>query len=372
MKLSIDFGALRIAVAPMGDYQSNFGLGNHLDPLQEIETFVKKVRPSEIEIELGFVVHEGSPVRLYIEDHSHRFEDAVAQRSFRNKVHVVDCTTLKNMRSVGRFERYVVTNKLDECLTISGVTNDGRSESDDVKLDVCKNCLKQLNYRGANLECGKGRQKIVDDFSMLEFLETYSTVFKALPKRRAGDGTSSGYTEDWPAISRELRLNKGYTCEHCKVDMAEHRDLCHVHHINGVKSDNAKRNLAVLCLDCHRKQPHHDGMWVSAKHMSTIRQLRRDADTATASSWKEAYSLVDSAGRDTLALFESKGFPLPVIGLEIMLHDQVAGELEIAWLETRVGVWKSTEDAEAAKRAGWVTCSLFEVADSWRELKEQF
>jgi hypothetical protein len=38
------------------------------------------------------------------------------------------------------------------------------------------------------------------------------------------------------------------------------KDLLHVHHINGVKSDNSEMNLRVLCQYCHGEQPNHEHM----------------------------------------------------------------------------------------------------------------
>ena len=369
MKLHVDLSPLHEAVAPMRNYKVKFELDKQLGDLPEIEIFVEKIRPSDIQFENGFVVHKGSPVRLYIEDHGNSYEDALSDRESRRKVHVVDCKTLQKMRAEGRFERYVVTNKLDDCLTISGQRYDGRNDSAEVELDVCKMCLNQLNYQGATLGTTQNRQSIVDNFSITEFLETYSTLFNALPKRRAGDGSSNGYTADWPNISRELRIRRGYRCESCSVDLAEHRKLCHVHHKNGVKTENCEENLAVLCIDCHRKQPHHATMWVSAAQMKIIRQLRREAEVALIQSWDEAFELVDTAGRDALDLFKSKDFPLPVIGYEIMHGSRVAGELEFAWPVKKVGVSKTSEDSEAAKKNDWKIFELFDVVRSLRDIR---
>ncbi|WP_107818437.1 HNH endonuclease [Nitrosomonas eutropha] len=51
-------------------------------------------------------------------------------------------------------------------------------------------------------------------------------------------------------------------CQSCRSDFSapSKRKWLHVHHINGLKHDNNKSNLAVLCISCHAQQPNHEHM----------------------------------------------------------------------------------------------------------------
>lgn len=50
--------------------------------------------------------------------------------------------------------------------------------------------------------------------------------------------------------------------------------LIHCHHINGVKSDNRRENLQVVCAECHSEKPDHGHMTVTLHNRQHLAQLR--------------------------------------------------------------------------------------------------
>lgn len=67
-------------------------------------------------------------------------------------------------------------------------------------------------------------------------------------------GSASGYTPDWPQLTRERKIAAGYRCSKCSLLVLERWEyLLHTHHMNGDKSDNHLGNLMVVCVDCHDK-----------------------------------------------------------------------------------------------------------------------
>ena len=67
------------------------------------------------------------------------------------------------------------------------------------------------------------------------------------------------YSEDYEELSLQFRKNNNWTCQKCGIKLKpEHHHFLHVHHINGVKSDNKPTNLMCLCIKCHSEQPDHD------------------------------------------------------------------------------------------------------------------
>jgi hypothetical protein len=61
------------------------------------------------------------------------------------------------------------------------------------------------------------------------------------------------YSGDWSSVSFALKQKRGWTCEMCRFTLLN-SGLIHVHHLNGVKTDNSVANLQVLCALCHGRK----------------------------------------------------------------------------------------------------------------------
>ena len=368
MKLTVDFSELHAAVALMG--ADKLDVGNPLqttisaiDPIDiALSSEGLEVHIDDVEIQSGMLAFKGRQVLLYIQDHGTRVQEVLADGIKGNRFHVADCTTLKNMRAAGRFQRYVATNNIKGVFQISGSDYyTGQAEGGAARLRVCKNCLIKLNYKGYTQS---NRTKIFDTFSLTEFFETYSSFFPYMPKRMAGDNDSL-YTEDWPQLSARLKALKDYVCESCQVDLSDHKQLLHVHHRNGVKTDNSAAKLQALCADCHRKQPLHDWMFVKHSDAQLINRLRRlQNKTHKRISWDQAFQFADPGVHGVLHLARAKGMQPPWIGYEINdLNLGVVAELELAWPGRRLGVAIADQDVIAAQKKGWRVCSMIEALE---------
>ena len=172
------------------------------------------------------------------------------------------CTTLMKMREKGKIDRYFASQNMDGEFTVDAYV-DERNRNSEIKetiskLKVCKNCLKELQYKGCTTE----RPVPVDiwhGFDIPDFFENYPKAHFKKPKFDKHTYKGSDYTSDFPIIRRELLEKRNYCCERCKVNLSQMnlRKLLHVHHKNSVKSDNSLKNLEVLCIDCHANEHAH-------------------------------------------------------------------------------------------------------------------
>ncbi|CAH1520874.1 HNH endonuclease [Vibrio owensii] len=353
MKLTLNLHSLMRAIEIMEPERSGkFTLELHETHIDKITAELEKgkdVELKDVEIESGLLSYKGRHVTLYIKANgtSARF-------------HVSDCSTLQSMRANGRFERYVVTNSTSGEFVVD--TGHGETKA---KLKVCQNCLRKLNYKGCNTTTNI--TSIVQNFNMAEFFATYSSFFPHMPSRRA-ETAESGYSDDWSKISSHYRVEKNFECEECKVNMRAHRALLHVHHINGVKSDNRPSNLRSLCIDCHSKQPMHEHMALSHRERQTINDLRKQQGLLDdLGEWKELFDYSDPGVHGVLHACRQAYLKLPDINY--FVEDSFGGlaaRLELAWPKHKFGVAVSMNDIEDANSNGWQVVGINDFLENYK------
>ena len=281
MKLNLEFREFRALKAQIGARESLWRMSRAV--LNERQTLIaeleegKEIPLEEVEAKFGGLLsYKGESVVLYIrdtrQDKSTLLHDIEKSRRF----HVFECQTLQEMRSKGRFERYVVTTRRDGKFLVEATDRMTRLvEEIEAPLAVCKNCLYELDWKDyARLN----RPEVVwEKFSLQDFFAEFATFFASKPQYSDETAPQGGYAKNWLQIATKIKEQRNWQCEGtgCRVKLADHRSLLHAHHKNGVISDNQPSNIEVLCILCHSKQPFHEWMKPSITDRLQIESLRR-------------------------------------------------------------------------------------------------
>lgn len=194
------------------------------------------------------------------------------------RFHISDCKTLERMRAGGRFNRYVSATKKTGDFTVrpQDPMTGQRGDDMDAKLMVCKDCLRKLNYDDYLNASARGRRRdeIVDNFELEKFFEIYKSIFRCKPLYTNETYPSGDYTDNWARISREYREYRNWTCECCNANFMGNEGLLHAHHKDGIRANNRYSNLRALCIECHKRQPMHQHMRLTATEKLRIQQIR--------------------------------------------------------------------------------------------------
>lgn len=128
-------------------------------------------------------------------------------------------------------------------------------------LDLCKNCIRLLHSNQPNFA--------LTDFDLDSFLNSQVDIenFTGLTFTSDFDLIPNVYSESWPKISRSLKDQRNWICEHCKIDLSAHQKFLHCHHKDQHKGHNAMWNLEALCIRCHAKQHPNNGHITGSKDL---------------------------------------------------------------------------------------------------------
>jgi hypothetical protein len=222
----------------------------------------------------GTLLYKDRRVLLYIRDiqqYGGNYSDP--------RFHFSDCDTLRFMRGNLRFARFVIASRDDGLFQLHYIDSDRRM---DRRLDVCQNCLDRLKYRGFQRGMPpEVRRAAVQGFSIPEFFIAYpKTLHYSVPTHTDQTAPTNEYSRDFSQVSRAYRVKIGWVCETCGMPLSNElmRRYLHVHHINGLKNENADANLKAVCVHCHALEPSHG-------HITAMRQYREFE--ATWQGWRK-------------------------------------------------------------------------------------
>lgn len=198
----------------------------------------------------GTFTWKGQKVIVYIKDQwvSSYGEERVY------KYHISNCSTLIQMRSQGRFKRYVISNRHDGFFEVILRSSYG-TEKATKNLNICKNCISTMQSHYPK----KTNFFNYINFDLKVFLNQYYTKINPLPHYNSYNAPENIYPENWKDISLKYRVYRNWKCEKCGKDCSKNKSNLHSHHI-GPKHDSSWSNLKALCKQCHKLEPGHQHM----------------------------------------------------------------------------------------------------------------
>ena len=214
----------------------------------------------------GTLSYKGRRVIVYIRDQvSYGFKKNDLPR-----FHISDCSTIQDMKTNNKWQRYVMSSRLDGWFEIAFQNRHYKQELK--KLDVCKNCLDKIKFNGYSSSF-LNKKEIFANFTIADYFEQYPVdLFSEEPDFDSLTAPKNLYAKNHGQIAFELKERKGWRCDECNIYLGKgvDRRYLEMHHINSCKYDNNSKNLKVLCVKCHSQEFQH-------QHLKR-RQVNKDFD----------------------------------------------------------------------------------------------
>jgi hypothetical protein len=282
MKLLPDLSLLQSMLRRMGASPS--GWNPQAQPLKARQDWLETIPEIAVETDLGAVmtgpgslfIVDGQTVVLHIRDTFQDPQILLHSKKDARRFHLMECTTIQNMRAQGRGERYVQTNRQDGSFRVTGKDPETGQITEPflARLGPCIVCLKELNYRGYRDQRKAQQKEIWDSFDLTVFFRTYQTFFRKRPARFDHDPALDQAVLNWPDRSRRALEAARWTCASCRVDLHQDPSLLYCGHRDGNGGNSRPDNITVLCLLCHADLPDAGHLRPTLRERTLIEGLR--------------------------------------------------------------------------------------------------
>lgn len=223
--------------------------GKDIDSLDDI--FINKNN------ELFELLPDGTLTRvnLYIatqpiNKYSFTLNNYVTADSIRYKYHIYKCGTISSMFNNKKKYRYKINNRNDGTFyfTFTSYQDEIIKIYENQKINICMNCFKQFQKKSS-------AQIDFNNFQLEEFYKGNKSFFdfNISELEKGVNIYSNKNSKFWDSISKQIKMNRNYTCESCGYTAKNNNDIkfIQVHHTSSNNENYEEDNFQVLCIKCH-------------------------------------------------------------------------------------------------------------------------
>ena len=150
------------------------------------------------------------------------------------KFHITNCSVIQDQKNRGYFNGHYFWHNSN---TVTIEDRNTHQIYENININLCSRCREQ-----ANIEEYRNTQGFFDLLD-IQTEEPQDDV----------ELDMFGYVKEWQQISKKFRIENGFTCDNCTIQIENRIDqrYIQVHHRSGNKLINNRENLQCLCALCH-------------------------------------------------------------------------------------------------------------------------
>ena len=124
---------------------------------------------------------------------------------------------------------------------------------------------QKLGYSANSVSAHKILEKVLDDYE-IDYSHFKGHAWNKEMSKYEDALTDFG-VHDWPTIKSRLFQEREYRCECCGITSWNGQEIkLQVHHIDGNHNNNTRKNLMILCPNCHSQTDN----WTYKKNQNNI------------------------------------------------------------------------------------------------------